>query len=158
MERRIVSFREDALAQWIAELSCGHAQHVRHEPPFTERPWTLTPEGRAARQGSPLDCARCEAREMPEGHREYQRTATFTQATVPAALRSRHTTKPGVWARIHVVSGALRYRLFAPFDLVEELAPGAAGVVLPEVEHRVEIVGPVEFFVAFYARPGPASW
>ena len=157
MERRIVSFRQDAEAQWIAELSCGHARHVRHDPPFAEREWTLTPEGRTARLGSPLDCARCQAREIPAGHCEYKRTASFTQATVPAALRSRHTTKPGVWARIQVVSGALRYRLFAPFDEVELLEAGAAGVVLPEVEHQVETVGPVEFFVAFYRRPDSAA-
>jgi tellurite methyltransferase len=156
MQRSIVSFRQDAEAQWIAELSCGHARHVRHDPPFAERGWTRTPKGRAARLGSPLDCGRCEAREMPAGHREYRRTATFTQATVPAALRSRHATKPGVWARIHVVAGSLRYRLFAPFDEVSLLEAGAAGVVLPEVEHRVETPGPVEFFVAFYRRPGAA--
>jgi len=155
--RRIVGFSQDAESQWVAELACGHTQHVRHAPPFAERQWTQTPEGRSARLGTALECPRCDARELPSGHREYRRTATFTQATVPAALRSRHATKQGVWGRIHVVSGTLRYRVFEPLDSVEVLAPGSVGVVVPEVEHRVELEGPVEFFVAFHRRPDPAG-
>ena len=153
MQRRIVGLRQDAESQWVAELDCGHAQHVRHAPPFAERAWTQTPEGRAARLGTRLECARCDAREIPAGYREYRRTATFTESTAPQALRSRHTTKRGVWARIHVLSGALRYRILDPFDSVERLGAGGVGVVLPEVGHRLEIEGPVEFFVAFYHRP-----
>jgi len=59
MRRRIVKFQEDAQRQWVAELECGHTQHVRHEPPWQVRPWVLTPEGRAAMIGSSLDCVRC---------------------------------------------------------------------------------------------------
>ena len=72
--RSIVDFRQDAESQWVAELGCGHARHVRHEPPFSERAWTRTPEGRAARLGSALECARCDARELPDGWREYRRS------------------------------------------------------------------------------------
>ena len=39
----------------------------------------------------------------------YRRTAEFTEATIPAGLRRRHTTQPGVWGRICVLEGALRY-------------------------------------------------
>lgn len=157
MQRTIVGFRQDAESQWVAELDCGHARHVRHDPPFAERAWTQTPEARAARLGTALDCARCDARELPADHREYRRTAVFSEATVPAALRERHTTKAGVWARIHVVSGALGYRLLAPFDSLQRLEAGAVGVVMPEVAHRLELEGPVEFFVAFYRRAPPGT-
>ncbi len=47
IERRIVGFRQDADQEWIAELECGHAQHVRHTPPWQLHPWVVTPEGRA---------------------------------------------------------------------------------------------------------------
>jgi hypothetical protein len=32
--RPIVGFHQDEHQDWVAELSCGHNQHVRHRPPF----------------------------------------------------------------------------------------------------------------------------
>lgn len=61
MQRRMTGFHQDAESHWVAELDCGHTQHVRHQPPFTLRPWVLTDEGRAARVGQTLDCALCDA-------------------------------------------------------------------------------------------------
>jgi hypothetical protein len=31
---KITGFHQDEEANWVAELSCGHQQHVRHRPPF----------------------------------------------------------------------------------------------------------------------------
>jgi hypothetical protein len=45
----------------VAELQCGHGQHVRHKPPWTERPWVKTAEGRGGWIGSELDCPQCES-------------------------------------------------------------------------------------------------
>jgi hypothetical protein len=59
MRRRIVGFHQDLDRHWVAELECGHTQHVRHEPPWQVRPWVLTPEGRTAMIGSALDCVLC---------------------------------------------------------------------------------------------------
>lgn len=39
MQRRIVGFHLDEANDWVAELECGHNQHVRHNPPWTHRPW-----------------------------------------------------------------------------------------------------------------------
>jgi hypothetical protein len=62
MRARIVSFRPDPdePGAWIAELTCGHTQHVRHQPPFQERPWVLTPEGRERFIGAEVECPRCD--------------------------------------------------------------------------------------------------
>ena len=35
---KIIGFHQDEETNWVAELSCGHQQPVRHRPPFTERP------------------------------------------------------------------------------------------------------------------------
>jgi hypothetical protein len=60
MERHIVGFHQDDEHHWVAELDCGHNQHVRHNPPWTLRPWVITPEGRQRALGSVLVCKKCD--------------------------------------------------------------------------------------------------
>ncbi len=55
----IVGYHQDVEKNWVAELSCGHQQHVRHRPPFLERPWVLTETGRAGKIGHAVVCAEC---------------------------------------------------------------------------------------------------
>ncbi|EJT83702.1 hypothetical protein PPS11_31710 [Pseudomonas putida S11] len=43
----------------MAELSCGHTQHLRHQPPWQARPWVLDPAQRAQRIGQPFACGWC---------------------------------------------------------------------------------------------------
>jgi len=57
--RRIVGFHQDAEGHWVADLECGHGQHVRHDPPWQLRPWVLSEEGRRRFLGTPLHCVRC---------------------------------------------------------------------------------------------------
>jgi len=60
VQRAIVGFHEDDEGEWVAELVCGHQQHVRHRPPFFPEPWVLEPEGRHERVGTPLECRLCD--------------------------------------------------------------------------------------------------
>lgn len=60
MNQKIVGFHLDEENHWVADLECGHKQHVRHDPPWQERPWVITAEGRASRLGVELNCVRCE--------------------------------------------------------------------------------------------------
>ncbi len=59
--RRIRGYHQDDEGHWVAELECGHQQHVRHNPPWVSRPWVTTPQGRAAALGTTLNCKRCDA-------------------------------------------------------------------------------------------------
>ena len=61
MKRAITGFHQDDEGHWVAELACGHGQHVRHRPPFIERPWVLTVAGRRAKIGTQLECKICDA-------------------------------------------------------------------------------------------------
>lgn len=61
MHRPITGFHTDSEGHWVAELACGHFQHVRHNPPWMERPWVLTEEGRSSKLGVELDCKKCDA-------------------------------------------------------------------------------------------------
>lgn len=60
MQKRIAGFHQDAENHWVAELECGHNQHVRHNPPWMNRPWVVTPQGREAMLGKPLNCVKCD--------------------------------------------------------------------------------------------------
>ncbi len=59
MERRITGFHTDEEGHWVAELDCGHTVHMRHDPPWQNRPWVLTQGGRDAMLGVVLDCKKC---------------------------------------------------------------------------------------------------
>lgn len=95
---------------------------------------------------------------LPPGVVAYRRTNEFTEQTLPAGLRKDHSTKPGVWALIHVLEGRLRYCV-PSWRYDEVLEPGKLGIVAPEVEHFVEPQGAVRMFVEFHALPeqGPAD-
>ena len=60
MRRSIVGYHQDEENHWVAELSCGHNQHVRHDPPLISRPWVQSQSGRASRLGYELDCKKCD--------------------------------------------------------------------------------------------------
>jgi hypothetical protein len=61
VKRRIETFDQDDAGHWRAVLSCGHRQHVRHDPPLVSRPWVLSVEGRASRIGQALNCKVCDS-------------------------------------------------------------------------------------------------
>lgn len=65
MKRRIIGFHQDENGDWVADLECGHTRHVRHNPPWDNRPWVVTPEGREKFLGHELLCKKCEAPDQP---------------------------------------------------------------------------------------------
>lgn len=66
MESPITGYHQDELGDWVAQLACGHNQHVRHNPPWTGRPWVINPQGRQLMIGHKLDCKKCEAGAPPD--------------------------------------------------------------------------------------------
>ncbi len=60
MKQRIIGFHQDEHGDWVADLACGHGQHVRHTPPWSERPWVVTPQGREQKLGETLACKKCD--------------------------------------------------------------------------------------------------
>ncbi|MBS7557858.1 DUF3565 domain-containing protein [Pseudomonas protegens] len=55
----ICGFHQDEEGHWVAELSCGHTQHLRHLPPWQSRAWVLDPQLRAEKIGQRFDCGWC---------------------------------------------------------------------------------------------------
>ena len=153
MKRAIADFHVDVNGDWVADLDCGHGQHMRHRPPLVMRPWVATEAGRAAMLGSTLECVRCDRLEWPDGLTTYRRTPEFDAASVPDGLRAEHATKRGVWGRIHVVEGRLQYHVDAPIHRSLRVDPASSAVIVPEVRHRIEPDGAVRFFVEFARAP-----
>lgn len=94
---------------------------------------------------------------LPPDALPYRRTPDFTEATLPAGLRKAHATKDGAWGLIHVLEGRLAYRITDPRRPRSEqvLEAGAApGLVEPTIEHEVEALGPVRFYVEFHRAGG----
>ena len=57
--RTITGFHLDADGDWVAELDCGHTQHMRHDPPWQVREWVTTEAGRAEKIGTEIPCRLC---------------------------------------------------------------------------------------------------
>jgi len=85
----------------------------------------------------------------PEELVAYRRSPEFTEGTIPGGLLKAHATKPGVWAKLHVLAGSLRFR---DLESGEELllSEGVHSRIFPASLHEVERCGPVRFFVEFY--------
>lgn len=66
MKQAITGYHKDELHDWVAELECRHTQHVRHRPPWTNRPWVESEDGRQAHLGERLDCLKCDREEPPD--------------------------------------------------------------------------------------------
>jgi len=62
----ITGFHLDEENHWVAELACGHFQHVRHDPPWQERHWVVTEQGRTEKLGHALNCKKCDAGLPPD--------------------------------------------------------------------------------------------
>ncbi len=66
MKQKITGFHQDEFNDWVAELACHHGQHVRHNPPFINRPWVMTKQGRNSKLGRSLECKKCDQNAPPD--------------------------------------------------------------------------------------------
>lgn len=150
MNRKITGFHQDADGVWVADLDCRHTQHIRHNPPWQERPWVLTEPGRQDKLGAELDCLFCNMAVIPEAAKPYKQTAHFDEKTVPAGLLGDHRLKSGTWGRIVVEEGRLEYTCDRGVFI---LRPDVVGIVEPEIVHHVKPQGNVRFYVEFLKVP-----
>jgi tellurite methyltransferase len=157
MERTIVGFHQDEAGAWVAELSCLHGQHVRHQPPFRLAPWVQVDAERAARIGRPLDCPLCDRAELPGGLAVVRTTQTWDATSMPAALRRAHRVGRATWGRLHVEEGRVRFRAATapPLDVLVDR--GETQPIPPETDHDVEPDAGARFHVEFLAKEAPPA-
>lgn len=157
MDWLITAFHQDDVGDWVAELSCGHDQHVRHRPPFQERTWVTTELGRSRRIGQAIECPLCDRAEMPDCLRPTRSTPVWTEETLPAGLRRSHRLGPGTWARIRVRTGRLRFTMATDPPTELELVAGEEQAIPPELVHQVEPLGAVRLSLDFFAIERPTA-
>jgi Protein of unknown function (DUF3565) len=58
VQQPITGYHRDDEGHWVAELACGHGQHLRHDPPWQLRPWVVAESGRGEHLGTLLECVR----------------------------------------------------------------------------------------------------
>ncbi len=90
--------------------------------------------------------------EMSEGLVRYSTSPTFTQDSVPVALRKNHKTKAGVWAKAVVTQGSIDYILEETPEDYLTVKAGNFALIEPEVPHHVRVTGKVTFHLEFYRR------
>ena len=87
---------------------------------------------------------------LPDDVAHYKTTPEFTEASVPQGLLRNHTTAAGVWGRIVVREGSLRYVIEGADQEAHLLVPGSPGIVEPQVPHHIVVEAPVRFCVEFH--------
>ncbi len=152
MLRHIAGFHQDDEGDWVALLDCLHNQHVRHRPPFQERPWVTSETGREGRVGSELDCPLCDRAELPEGLAVVRTAGPFDQTTVPAGLRRAHRVPAGTWGCLRVLQGSVGFWMDTAPPVERHLGAGDSQPIPPQVDHGVRISGPLRMQLDLVAR------
>lgn len=89
--------------------------------------------------------------DLPSGVVFVRSTDLFTQVSVPKGLLGDHRVAGNTWGRLVVESGALSFCLTD--GKCARIGAGDTVLIPPDVPHRVELSGPVEFRVEFHAEP-----
>lgn len=92
---------------------------------------------------------------LPSNARVYKTTPRFTQDTVPAGLLKAHSTRAGVWGRVVVSEGRLRFRRLQGAAQEQLLTAGQHVVVQPQELHEVQPDPTVVFHVEFLRLETP---
>lgn len=90
---------------------------------------------------------------IPSNATRYLHTEEYSAESVGEDFWSeQHRTQVGVWCRIVVLEGKMKYRILEPNLEEHVLSPELDGVVEPTVLHEVEPLGRVRFYVEFFRQ------
>lgn len=116
MQQAITGFHRDDDLHWVAELACGHFRHVRHDPPWQDRPWVVTPGGRDSQRGSLLACRKCDDDAPADARRQGGLLLRrLTRADLPAVMTVQAACYPPAMVE---AAATLQRRLAAAGDHV----------------------------------------
>lgn len=155
MKRPIIGYGTDAENDGFAILDCGHCQHIRHRPPFVNRPWATTPEGRQRFLGHPLDCVRCDRLELPNAEMlETDQAASAHAGNVPVA--GWNELESGQWAQVLPEQGELRCQM-PTLDVDVRITPTVPGIIPPQTAYRLVPAADARFHIEVYRVRNPGK-
>ena len=111
LKRSIASFHQDEYGDWVADFDCLHSQHMRHRPLLENRPWVLDETQRAARVGTHVECAACDAGEMPDGLVRLDILGPFPEEVESPKLFAEWRAPAERWDVLVVLAGSLRFEV-----------------------------------------------
>lgn len=153
----MVDFVLDDEGDWIARLSCGHSQHVRHRPPFQEKEWVLCEDTRRARLGTYLPCPLCDRAELPDGLHLLRKSPVWDNETAPSAMGNSHHLAEGTWGVITVEDGEMRFLTDGEVVMNKVVDESSSQAIPPGLDHRVEFEDPVRFSIDYLCVDGGRS-
>ncbi len=88
--------------------------------------------------------------ELPAGVTLHRTTAVFDNTSVPAGLLRAHRIADGVWGRLVVRRGSVRFVFEDEPEAPIVARPGTDVVIPPARPHHIELDEPAEFVVEFH--------
>ncbi len=149
MRRQITGFHLDEEQHWVAQLDCGHNQHVRHKPPFINRPWTQSEAGRNSMLGEQLNCVRCDRLELPENLLCVETSPVFNSEDLSCV--DVMADKRDCWVRLTVTEGELLIQSNNPNIKTQEVTTIQQGIICPGMQFVISTKNSsVLFFLDYY--------
>lgn len=150
MEKKIVDFHVDEQGDWVADLECGHTQHVRHNPPWINRPWVLEEEGRKRSLGALLDCLKCNMPTMPERVHRVECSEVFDQQALVNQYSGMQKNDHDCWIKVVVSEGELVYQQVADKTKGYVIDSNFSAVIMPNEIFSLSPKGHVLFQFHYY--------
>ncbi len=96
---------------------------------------------------------------IPQSYLHTRSTPFWTKDTAPQALFTHHNTKAGVYGRLSVMKGAVKYFGFPDAEATQPdmeivIEAGTFGISPPQKWHRIELLTEDTYFnIDFFAAP-----
>ncbi len=150
MERAVTGYQADENGDLVAELACGHDQHVQPQPLLQLRDRIAGPVRNAACLGALLDCPLRDRTEMPDAIGWIRVTPVRSEQPMPVGPHRAHRIAESAWGRIAVHDGGLRFVAATSPAIETALEPGSSQAIPPEIDHEVGPLGAVRPSIEFF--------
>ena len=150
MEKKIVGFHVDDLGDWVADLECGHGQHVRHNPPWINRPWVLDEAGRESMLGQVLSCKKCNMPAIPGNAKRVTCSPLFDQQMLQQQCSGPQENASDCWIELVVSQGELVYQRHTDHVEGYVIDPEFSAVIPPGTGYTLIPKGDVQMCFHYY--------
>ncbi|RAL55862.1 hypothetical protein BLD25_03430 [Candidatus Gracilibacteria bacterium GN02-872] len=94
--------------------------------------------------------------DVPSNFYRYKQLPIYTKETIPKGLLLAHNTKAGVYGKINVLSGKLKYNYLESENggVKKEVFVEAGDYIVsaPQAWHKVEFIGDTKIYIEFFAE------